>query len=101
MKSIATDNWGRKWAIYPEQGDTVYTGECLIARGAKADPRVTLDRDDPRAGRIAVWGENHLALVYAVILVDGTPRELLLRDWTGYPWVRVPLDAETRSAGGT
>lgn len=77
-----------EWAILPAP-----RLEGLLSRGCLPDPRVALVLDDPRVGRLAYWGGNHRAVVRAVVLVDGQEESLLLEDWTGYPWVRVPPDA--------
>ena len=95
--NVAVDRHGRQWVVRPERGGGTFTGEYPVDMGGIPDERIILHRSDPRVGRLATWGNNHHSSVYAVIYVDGVETELLLRDWTGYPWVRVPLDAELKA----
>ena len=82
---------GDEWHIYP--GATPWESEFPSDRGRPLDPSVKLKFEDPRVGRTAFWGGGHMAVVRAVVLVDGIEESLLLEDWTGYPWVRVPPNA--------
>ena len=88
----------REWAILPGLSGagarwTPGVTEIAVYRGIPFSPRVQLDTTDARVGRVAFWGGNHRALVRAVVLVDGREESLLLEDYTGYPWIRVPPDA--------
>lgn len=80
------------WAIHPKER---IPAQSLMQRGSPPpDPRVHLDTADARVGRRAQWGGGaHTAEVRAVVYVDGQPETLLLEDFTGYPWIRVGLDA--------
>lgn len=82
-----------EWAILPGPDWGRGNTEGLTSRGCQPSPRVELNLTDPRIGRVAYWGGNHRAVVRAVVLVDGQEESLLLEDWTGYPWIRVPPDA--------
>lgn len=88
-----------EWAIWP-QNDYAHREAGLVSRGAQPDPHIHLDTADPKVGRIAFWGggSRYTAVVRAVVYVDNEAESLLLEDWTGWPWVRVGLDAELRES---
>lgn len=93
LNNIAVDRHERQWTIKAVHGERTYGSEILVSRGGTPDPRVRLDRDGPLVGKLAPWGcmLQYTATPYAIIYVDGLPTERLLRDWTGYPWVRTPI----------
>lgn len=99
MSGVQHTIWDRRrfpeeWAVYP-WGDTIRESFGYVEGGAPVDLRVRLDETDPRVGQLARWGGgSYTAVVRAVVYVDEQPESLLLEDFTGFPWVRVGLDAE-------
>lgn len=87
VRSPRTGHW---YAVRAEPGQP-YSSEV---RDGAPDPRVSLALADPLVGRVARWGGMYTGEVVAVVRYNGKPFDLLLHDWCGYPWVRVPLDAE-------
>lgn len=95
------------WAILTTEGQRPHETEVRLNREEVSegklvlpsrfrDERLTLVRDHPFVGRLAFWPagtREHTAVVRAVVWILGVNAELLLEDWTGYPWVRIPFDA--------
>ena len=88
-------NQQEEFAVYP-RADYARREAALVSRGAEPDPSVRLDAKDPRVGRVFFWGGDgrYRAQCRAVVYVNDEAESLLLEDWTGWPWVRVDLDAE-------
>jgi len=103
--NIIRDNKRRDpcWWAFLAEGEPVRLNRSEVSEGVLvdgdlcrfADKRVVLVKEHPLVGRTARWGNGaYVAIVRAVIRIDSEDKELLLEDWTGYPWVREPMDAE-------